>query len=91
MSEYCQATFGRPLLQQDLSMANLNMRNLIGDPAVTVIEQRIGVTVANAMMQKILQQVMQGGFQFPGGPDPIWGGASMDEVVNARLGAMGVV
>jgi hypothetical protein len=91
LSDYCQATFGHPLLQQNLTAANQGMRGLIGDPVVSVLEQRIGMTLANAMMHRILSQITAGGVVFPSGPDPIWGNASIDEIVSARLGAMGVV
>ena len=91
LSDYCQGTFGRPLLAQNLTAANQGMRGIIGDPVVSILEQQVGVTLANAMMLRILGQLTGGGFAFPAGPDPIWGNASIDEVVNARLGAMGVV
>jgi hypothetical protein len=91
LSNYCQATFGRPLLEQDLTAANQGMRGLIGDPVVSVIEQRVGVTVANAMMQRALGQIAGAGFSFRAQPDPIWGNASIDDIVTTRLGAMGVV
>jgi len=47
--------------------------------------------MANAMMHRMLGQFTSAGFSFGAGSDPIWGNASMDEIVNARLGAMGVV
>lgn len=91
LSEYTQATLGRPLLQQNLSQINLAIRQLIGEPVATQLDQRVGITVANAMMQRVIGQVMNTGFSFGGGPDPYWGNASVDEIVNVRLGAMGVV
>ncbi|MHC4741976.1 MAG: hypothetical protein ACYS8Z_08705 [Planctomycetota bacterium] len=90
LSDYCQASFGRPLLPQNLTVANQGMRQLIGDQIAAIIEQRVGVTIGNAMMQKVLEQVTASGFAFPAGPDPVWGNASIDEVVNARLGALGI-
>ena len=91
VSDYCQTTFGRPLLQQNLTAANQGMRGLIGDPVVSILEQRIGMTLANVMMQRLLSQITAGGVVCPSGPDPIWGNASIDDIVKARLGAMGVV
>lgn len=91
LSDYCQTTFGRPLLPLNLTAANQGMRGFIGDPAVSILEQRVGVTLANAMMHRLLGQISAGGFAFPSAPDPIWGNASIDEIVNARLGAMGIV
>jgi hypothetical protein len=90
LSEYCQKTFGRLLLAQDLTAANQAMRGFIGDPGVSILEQRAGVTLANAMMQRLLGQISAGGVAFPSAPDPIWGNASIDDIVKTRLGAMGV-
>lgn len=91
LSDYCQATLGRPLLQQNLTQANQAMRQLIGEQAASLLEQGVGITVANAMMQRVISQVAGAGFAFGAGPDPIWGNASIDEIVDTRLGAMGVV
>ena len=91
LSDYAEANFGRPLLKQNLTTANQGMRGLIGDPVVSILEQQVGVTLANNMMHRILGQLATGGFAFPSGPDPIWGNASIDEIVDTRLGAMGVI
>ncbi len=91
LSDYCQATLGRPLLQQNFTQANQVIRGLIGEPGASILEQRVGVTVANAMMQRVIGQAVGAGFAFGAGPDPMWGNASIDDIVNARLGAMGVV
>ena len=91
LSDYCQTTFGKPLLQQNLTAANQGMRGLIGDPVISILEQRVAITVANAMMQRLLGQITAGGFAFPSVPDPIWGNASIEEITNVRLGAMGIV
>jgi hypothetical protein len=94
ISDYSQATFGRPLLQQNMTAANQGMRGIIGDPIVSILEQRVGLTMANAMMHRILGQIANTGFSFSGfsgGRDPMWGNASMDDIVTARLGAMGYV
>jgi len=91
LSDYCATVHGRPLLQQNFTQANQVVRGLIGEPAASHLDQRVGITVANAMMQSALGQVMNSGFTFGAMPDPIWGNASIDEIVNVRLGAMGVV
>lgn len=91
LSDYCQSTFGRSLLQQNLTACNQSIRGLIGDPVVSILDQRVSITMANAMMHRILGQIANAGFSFRSSPDPIWGNASIDEIVNVRLGAMGVV
>jgi len=92
VSDYCQTAAGRPLLQQNLTQANAAIHTMIGEPAASHLAQLVGVTVANAMMQRVMGQIASSGaFSFGAGPDPIWGNASVDEIVNTKLGAMGVV
>ena len=92
MSEYCQSAVGQPLLADNITVANQAIRQMIGAPIASHLEQRVGITIGQTMMQQMLTQVATvGGFPFGGGPDPVWGNASMDEIVTARLGAMGVV
>ena len=92
VSDYCQATSGHPLLPQNLTQANQAIRNMIGEPGASHIDGRVGITIAQAMMQNIMGQIAANpAFAFGGGPDPYWGDASVDEIVNTRLGAMGVI
>ena len=92
LSDYCQTTFGKPLLQQNLTAANQGMRGLIGDPVVSVVEQRVGVTCSNAMMRGTLGRLMSADYGFRGaGPDPIWGNASIEDIVNSHLGGIGAI
>lgn len=92
MSDYVQASAGRQLLERNLTEMNQFIRQLIGQPVASHLEARVGVTISQAMMQRMLMQVATAGaLSFGGGPDPIWGNASVDEIVNTRLGAMGVV
>jgi hypothetical protein len=53
-SDYCQATFGRPLLVQNMTSANQAIRGLIGEPVVSILDQHVGITMANAMMHRML-------------------------------------
>ena len=93
LSDYCKATVGRPLLSQDLTKVNQFIRQAIGEPAASMLDQRVGITVANTMTQRMVSQAVGAGFAFNygGGPDPIWGNASIEEIAETRLGAMGVV
>lgn len=92
LSDYCRATIGRPLVSQDRANVNQSVRQIIGEPAGSMLDQRVGITVANAIMQRMVSQVVGAGFAFGygGGPDPIWRNASIEEIANTRLGAMGV-
>ena len=92
LSDYCRAASGHPLLQQDLTLANQAVRNMIGEPLASTLDQMVGITVGQALLQQVVGQLgANAGFNFGGGPDPYWGNASIDEIVTARLGAMGVV
>jgi len=92
ISDYCRASVGRPLFAQNLNPLNQAIRLLIGEPIASQLDQRVGVTIGQAMMQQILTRVaFAAPLPFGGGPDPIYGNASIDEIVNVRLGAMGIV
>lgn len=95
LSDYCQATFGRPLLQENITVTNQGMRALIGEPLVSMLEQKVGVTVANAMMQRIMSQVATAGFSFPTVPspaitnEPVYGSSRWNDEITSRLAQVG--
>lgn len=96
LSDYCQATLGRPLLQQNFTHANQVIRGLIGEPGASILEQRVGETVANAMMQHVIGQMLNSGFAFGTGPDPMLDNASTDAIMGTGstgpgIGALGIV
>jgi len=86
---YRQAT-GSPLLPLNLIPANLAIRVLIGEPFASQLDLGVAATLALPTIQQGLEQLIPFGGTLPV-KDPIWGNASMDEIVSARLGAMGVV
>jgi len=84
------STAGHPLLKRNLTPANQGIRVLLGDRIAAHLEGLVGITIAKAMVQRVLQQFAGAhAFSFAAGPDPIWGNASMDDIVTARLGAAG--
>jgi uncharacterized membrane protein YkvA (DUF1232 family) len=96
VSDSYQQKSNCPLLPADMKAANLFVRNLIGEPHASMLD----AAVANALGSgSLLQQVQQilgaaaggGYFNMGGQPDPVWGNASVEEIANVRLGAMGVV
>jgi hypothetical protein len=94
VSDFCAARWGRPILAQNLTPANLSMRQFINQSIALQIEQRVGVTIANSLFAQALEQIAASGWSFGGVDtswDPMWGRASINEIVDARLGAMGVV
>jgi hypothetical protein len=95
VSDYCQATGGHPILEQNLTLANKVIRGLIGEPVASELDTRVGITIGQAMVQRVLGQMLNSkafkSFSFGSRPDPIWGNASVDEIVNVQMGAMGIV
>ncbi len=83
---------GKTLIPVDISGANASMRNLIGEPQASMLDTAVTNVLGGPSIQQSLLSLLNagGGFNMAG-PDPIWGNASIDEIVNARLGAMGVV
>jgi len=83
---------GKTLIPVDISGVNASMRNLIGEPHASMLDAAVANVLGGPSIQQSLLSLLNagGGFNMAG-PDPIWGNASMDEIVNTRLGAMGMV
>ena len=83
---------GKTLIPVDISGVNASMRNLIGEPHASMLDAAVTNVLGGPSIQQSLLSLLNagGGFNMAG-PDPIWGNASMDEIVNTRLGAMGMV
>lgn len=83
---------GGMLLPADMTSVNYNIRNIIGEPLASILD----ASASGALNTPTFQQTLAGLINFgPGldlaGPDPIWGNASIEEIANVRLGAMGVI
>jgi uncharacterized membrane protein YkvA (DUF1232 family) len=93
MADQYQQQTGHRLLppKMDLSQANAMMRTLIGEPLATQLDMVVMQTFMAPRLQGVISQPWPRHAPLSMGPDPIWGNASIDEIVNARLGAMGVV
>jgi uncharacterized membrane protein YkvA (DUF1232 family) len=82
---------GNPLMNMQLTPMNRTMRGLIGEPYATVLDSAVATALAAPGLDAMLRNLLQ----FSGRPlvdrDPIWGNASVDEIVNARMGALGIV
>lgn len=82
----------KSLFPMDMTQANLFIRNMIGEPEASMLD----TGVLNVLNGPVIQQTLAD-FSFSSAsfqvtePDPIWGNATMDEIVDARLGALGVV
>ena len=92
LSDDYQAQTGNSLVPSDLTKANMFIRGLIGEPGASMLDQAVMATINGPTIQQSMMNLFQAGSAFNiQGPDPIWGNASISEVVDARLGAMGVV
>jgi uncharacterized membrane protein YkvA (DUF1232 family) len=93
MSSNLQQRTGQPLISLDLAPANKGARFLIGEPWVSQLDIRVQQIMGGPSVQAAFDTLLRMGARIPtfNVPDPIWGNASVDEIVNARLGAMGIV
>ena len=93
ISQQYQQQTGNPLLEIDTTAANAAIRVLIGEPHASALDAAIGSTLGMPNIQAAIQQLTAnfGPTLDLAGGDPIWGNASIDEIVDARLGAMGVI
>jgi uncharacterized membrane protein YkvA (DUF1232 family) len=83
---------GKPLIPMDLTLANQIIHGMIGEPQASILDVAVETLVNGPNNQQSFNFFQSLGHKFNiTGPDPIWGNATMDEIVNARLGAMGVV
>lgn len=85
---------GRPLFGRNLKAANDSIRNLIGEPAASQIDMYVGSRLdADPMTQMVraltAMSAHRGSFPIPQ-RDRIWGDRPTEEVVQARLGRLGL-
>lgn len=92
MSTNLQAHTGWPLLSLNLSVANANARNLIGEPFATQLDMRVQQIMGGNLVQTFYEAMAK--YAVPAQTlqirDPIWGNASVDDIVRVRLGALGI-
>jgi uncharacterized membrane protein YkvA (DUF1232 family) len=85
---------GRALFSRNLKAANESIRNLIGEPAASQIDMYVGTRLnADPMtqMMRALTALSSHRGAFPiSARDEIWGERSTEEVVEARLGRLGL-
>ena len=92
LSDNYQEQTGYSLVPSDLTKTNMFIRSIIGEPQASMLDQAVLTTINAPSIQQSMMNLFQAGSMIDlQGPDPIWGNATMDEIVTARLGAMGVV
>lgn len=91
LSDEYKVLTGRHLISLDLTSANNWVADFLGHEATQQLEGLIATAKASQMIQNPLGQLANYYNSTMYFNDPIWGTASINEVVDARLGAMGVV
>jgi len=90
-SDLYKKNTGVPLISLDFTQANQIIRNLLGQEIASVIELAVSGGIGANTFSNPLNQLMNYYNSTMYINDPVWGTASIDDVVTARLGAMGVV
>jgi uncharacterized membrane protein YkvA (DUF1232 family) len=91
ISEGYKERTGAGILSPSIGPSNLMMRAIIGEPHASLLDASIASARQGPALQNLVNQIVRGIGQPMNVPDPIWGNASIDEIVNARMGAMGIV
>ena len=94
LSDYCRQTSGRPLISTDLTNMNKLIRNILGQPVASAIEQKVQVTIGNNMLNQMINQMYQNifssGFTF-NAMNSYLEQRQIEDQVNVQMGAMGIV
>jgi len=85
---------GRALFSRSFKAANDSIRNLIGEPAASQIDMYVGTRLSADPMTQMVRaltamSVHRGAFPIPQ-RDRIWGDRSTEDIVEARLGRLGL-
>jgi plasmid stability protein len=85
---------GRALFSRNLKAANASVRNLIGEPAASQIDMYVGTRLNADPMTQMMRALTsmsahRGAFPIPH-RDGIWGDSTTEEIVEARLGRLGL-
>jgi len=95
LSDSCLSMYNQPLLKLDLKNANNMIRNILGAEIASALEQSVGMTINNNMINQIFNQtyqnILSSGFMFGNFDQSYISQSDIDYEVNTRLGAMGVV
>ena len=93
ISDLYKARSGESLMPLEAHEDNAFVRRLIGEPFASMLDDRVSATLESAQMQRALEQMLiaLGELDLSSGPDPVWGILRGSEIVDARLGVMGVI
>jgi uncharacterized membrane protein YkvA (DUF1232 family) len=94
VSDRYEEEVGRALFSRNLKAANASIRNLIGEPAASQIDMYVGTRLNADPMTQMVRALTamsshRGAFPIPH-RDGIWGDRSTEEIVQTRLGGLGL-
>jgi hypothetical protein len=94
LSDRHEVETGRRLFSPDLRSANEAVRKLVGEPLASRLDMYVGSRLdADPMLQMVRALTSldrKGGGLSISAPGPIWGDTSVEDVVRARLGDVGL-
>jgi uncharacterized membrane protein YkvA (DUF1232 family) len=92
LSDKYQRQTGQTLLPNDMTNANRVVRVLLGDINGNILDASVMNLINGPSIEQTLNALLSNYNMFNvSGPDPIWGNASISEIAETRLGAMGVI
>lgn len=94
ISDYCKSMNGQPLLNSDLTGMNSVIRTLLGETVASALEQKVGMTIGqnmvNQMFNNAYQNIFSSGFSFANYMNAYGSQREIEDQVNVQLGAMGI-
>lgn len=92
ISERYKSQSGESLLPLEAHEANSFVRRLIGEPFVSILDDRVSATLGGPSVQQNIKQMLMALSQLnlSSGRDPDLGNAHASDIAYARLGAMGL-
>jgi hypothetical protein len=82
---------GKPWLGLDLTPYNQRMRILIGEPHASLLDMEVATVISGPDLNALLTMLGKWSGGLLVDRHPIYGNASVDDIVKAQLGAVGIV
>jgi uncharacterized membrane protein YkvA (DUF1232 family) len=92
ISDRYKSQSGKSLLPLETHEDNAFVGRLIGAPFVSILDDHVSATLDDPGLQQNIEPMLSalGQMNLSSRPDPIWGNVSASEIVDARLGAIGL-
>ena len=92
ISDRYRSQSGKSLLPLETHEDNAFVGRLIGEPFVSILDDHVSATLDDPDLQQNIEPMLSalGQMNLSSGPDPIWGNVGASEIVDTRLGAIGL-